>query len=165
MSITFNVIIHLHCSSLYFIITSIQISPPHDKGIESKILNNLCPWETSWDTSVLASNNQLSDPLQEAKDFYMKTLGQDVRQQRLNQECSINFTYSPMHGVGYLYMEEAFRTAKFKVQIPNIKSFPTIFAVTFSTVAYMLIFYVTRELNPSQICTQGMSYQDFLFSF
>jgi len=92
----------------------VQISPPHDKGIESKILNNLCPWETSWDTSVLASNNQLSDPLQEAKDFYMKTLGQDVRQQRLNQECSINFTYSPMHGVGYLYMEEAFRTAKFK---------------------------------------------------
>jgi len=91
-----------------------QIIPPHDKGIESTILNNLCPWERSWDTSVLASNNQLSDPLQEAKDFYMKTLGQDVEQQKLNQECSINFTYTAMHGVGYLYMEEAFRTAKFK---------------------------------------------------
>jgi len=91
-----------------------QIIPPHDKGIESKILNNLCPWERSWDTSVVASNNQLSDPLQEAKDFYMKTLGQDVEQQKWNQECSINFTYTAMHGVGYLYMEEAFRTAKFK---------------------------------------------------
>jgi hypothetical protein len=71
----------------------------------------------SWDTSVLASNNQLSDPLQEAKDFYMKTLGQDELQQKLNQECDINFTYTAMHGVGYLYMEEAFRTAKFKVRI------------------------------------------------
>lgn len=91
-----------------------QIIPPHDKGIESTILNNLCPWERSWDTSVLESNNQLNDPLQEAKDFYMKTLGQDVEQQKLNQECSINFTYTAMHGVGYLYMEEAFRTAKFK---------------------------------------------------
>jgi hypothetical protein len=77
----------------------------------------LCPWEESWDTSVLASNNQLSDPLQEAKDSYMKTLGQDELQQKLNQECDINFTYTAMHGVGYLYMEEAFRTAKFKVQI------------------------------------------------
>jgi len=91
-----------------------QIIPPHDKGIESTILNNLCPWEKSWDTSILASSNQLSDPLQEAKDFYMKTLGQDVLQQKLNQECHINFTYTAMHGVGYLYMEEAFRTAKFK---------------------------------------------------
>ena len=51
----------------------------------------------------------------------MKTLGQNEQQQRLNQECQINFTYTAMHGVGYLYMEEAFRTAKFKVQIPNIK--------------------------------------------
>ena len=125
----------------------------------------MCPWEKSWDTSVLASNNQLTDPLEEAKDFYMKALGQDELQQKLNQDCDIKFTYTAMHGVGYVYMEEAFRTAKFKVQIPNIKSFPTIFAVTFSTVAYMLIFYVTRQLNPSQICTQGMSYQDFLFSF
>lgn len=91
----------------------------------------------------------------------MKTLGQDVLQQKLNQECHINFTYTAMHGVGYLYMEEAFRTAKFKVQIPNIKSIPTIFVVTFSIVAYMLIFYVTRELNPSQKCTQGMSCQGF----
>jgi phosphomannomutase len=111
----------------------------------------LCTWENSWDTSILASNNQLSDPLQEAKDFYMKTLGQNEQQQKLNQECDINFTYTAMHGVGYLYMEEAFRTAKFKVQIPNIKSFPTIFAVTFSIVAYMLIFNVIRDLNPSQI--------------
>jgi len=47
----------------------------------------------------------------------MKTLGQDELQQKLNQECDINFTYTAMHGVGYLYMEEAFRTAKFKVHI------------------------------------------------
>jgi phosphomannomutase len=142
---------------------SVQIIPPHDKGIESTILNNLSPWENSWDTSILATNNQLSDPLQEAKHFYMKTLGQDVLQHNLNRDCHINFTYTAMHGVGYLYMEEAFRTVKFKVHISNIKSFPTVFAITFSSVAYMLIMYVTKELNPSQICTQGLSYQDFFY--
>ena len=77
----------------------------------------------------------------------MKTLGQDVEQQKLNQECSINFTYTAMHGVGYLYMEEAFRTAKFKVQIPNIKSCPTIFAVTFSTVALHANFLCDRGVK------------------
>jgi phosphomannomutase len=136
---------------------SVQIIPPHDKGIESAILNNLSPWENSWDTSILATNNQLSDPLQEAKHFYMQTLGKDVQQQNLNRDCNINFTYTAMHGVGYLYMEEAFRTVKFKVHISNIKSFPTIFAITFSSVTYMLIL---------QISTQGLPYQDFfLFSF
>jgi phosphomannomutase len=84
----------------------------------------------------------------------MQTLGQDVLQQNLNQDCNINFTYTAMHGVGYLYMKEAFRTANFKVQTPHIKSFPTIFPVTSSSVAYMLILYVAGELNPSQICTK-----------
>lgn len=134
---------------IVFVITSIQIIPPHDKGIESTILNNLCPWEKSWDTSILDSNNHLSDPLQEVKAFYMKTLGQNVLQQKLNQDCHLNFTYTAMHGVGYSYMEEAFRTAKFKVHIPIIKSFPTIFPVTSCSVPYMLILYVTEELNPS----------------
>lgn len=95
----------------------------------------------------------------------MKNLGQDVLQQKLNQDCHINFTYTAMHGVGYVYMEEAFRTAKFKVQTLHIKSFTTIFPVTSSRVAYMLILYVAGELNPLQICTKGMSSQDFLFLF
>jgi phosphomannomutase len=127
---------------IVFLITSIQIIPPHDKGIESAILNNLCPWETSWDTSILTSSTNVSDPLQEAQECYMKTLGQDELQQKLNQDCNINFTYTAMHGVGYLYMEEAFRTAKFKVQTPHIKSFPAIPPVTPSSAAYMLLLYV-----------------------
>jgi phosphomannomutase len=96
-------------------ITYIQIISPHDEEIQKKIVNNLHPWEKSWDTSILINNARLTDPLQEAMDSYMKALGQDVLEAELNLSCKIKFTYSAMHGVGYLYMAEAFRTANFQV--------------------------------------------------
>jgi phosphomannomutase len=93
-----------------------QIIPPHDKNIQKKIVDNLCPWEKSWDTSILSMSKHLIDPLQDSVSCYMEALRQNVLQPELNANCKIKFTYSAMHGVGYSYMVEAFTTAGFQVQ-------------------------------------------------
>jgi phosphoglucomutase len=98
-----------------FPIISIQIIPPHDKGIQEAILKNLRPWDKSWDTSILSISEHLVDPLQEAVDCYMKALAEDVLEPELNLSCNIEFTYSAMHGVGYPYMAQAFKAANLKV--------------------------------------------------
>lgn len=84
-------------------------------------MKNLHPWENSWDISILTASTQLTDPLQEAMNSYMKALGQAVLEAELNSNCKIKFTYSAMHGVGYVYMAEAFKTANFQVYQYNIK--------------------------------------------
>ncbi|XP_069676805.1 phosphopentomutase [Periplaneta americana] len=91
-----------------------QIISPHDKDIQKNIENNLCPWEMSWDISVLRSSKHLIDPLEEANLYYMQALKQDILDPKINANCDIKFTYSAMHGVGYPYMAEAFKTANFK---------------------------------------------------
>jgi phosphomannomutase len=113
-------------------------------------MKNLHPWEKSWDTSILSTSTQLTDPLQETMDSYMKALKQDVLEAELNSSCKIKFTYSAMHGVGYTYMAEAFRTANFQVQQYNIKSFSTLFILS-SIVVCKLLLQMVDELNPSQL--------------
>ncbi|XP_046388515.1 phosphoglucomutase-2 [Ischnura elegans] len=91
-----------------------QIISPHDKGIQESILNNLCPWETSWDTSILSKSSLLKDPLCHVMKMYYDILSNDVLFPNVNANTPIKFTYTAMHGVGYPYMVEAFEVAKFK---------------------------------------------------
>ncbi|XP_047119897.1 phosphoglucomutase-2 isoform X3 [Schistocerca piceifrons] len=91
-----------------------QIISPHDKNIQKHILNNLCPWENSWDTSILQSSPLMKDPLREVWDAYYSRIQDDILFANLNANTSVKFTYTPLHGVGYPYMLQAFNTANFK---------------------------------------------------
>nr|CAD7572803.1 unnamed protein product [Timema californicum] len=85
-----------------------QIIPPHDKNIQKSIVEQLTPWETSWDTSVLLTSNLLKDPYSEVWDAYFDLLRGTVVYPMVNVRSPLKFTYTAMHGVGYPYMEEAF---------------------------------------------------------
>nr|CAD7195878.1 unnamed protein product [Timema douglasi] len=85
-----------------------QIIPPHDKNIQKSIVEQLTPWETSWDTSVLSTSNLLKDPYSEVWDAYFDLLRGTVVYPMVNVRSPLKFTYTAMHGVGYPYMKEAF---------------------------------------------------------
>nr|CAD7439127.1 unnamed protein product [Timema bartmani] len=85
-----------------------QIIPPHDKNIQKSIVEQLTPWETSWDTSILSTSNLLKDPYSEVWDAYFDHLRGTVVYPMVNVRSPLKFTYTAMHGVGYPYMKEAF---------------------------------------------------------
>nr|CAD7463187.1 unnamed protein product [Timema tahoe] len=85
-----------------------QIIPPHDKNIQKSIVEQLTPWETSWDTSILLTSNLLKDPYSEVWDAYFDHLRGTVVYPMVNVRSPLKFTYTAMHGVGYPYMKEAF---------------------------------------------------------
>nr|CAD7399459.1 unnamed protein product [Timema cristinae] len=85
-----------------------QIIPPHDKNIQKSIVEQLTPWETSWDTSILLTSNLLKDPYSEVWDAYFDLLRSTVVYPMVNARSPLEFTYTAMHGVGYPYMKEAF---------------------------------------------------------
>lgn len=92
-----------------------QIISPHDKEIQKNILDNLEPLASSWDTSIVYSNPLFKDPLQEVMASYFNDVKSDVLYPEINKSTSLKFVYTPVHGVGYNYMTEAFKAANFKV--------------------------------------------------
>lgn len=91
-----------------------QIIPPHDKLIQKLILNNLEPWKTSWDTSKIYSSALFKDPLDEVMTSYFNIIKNNTIYPEVNKNTIIKFTYTAMHGVGYLYMVESLNAASFK---------------------------------------------------
>uniref|UniRef100_A0A6M2DLH5 Putative phosphoglucomutase/phosphomannomutase n=1 Tax=Xenopsylla cheopis TaxID=163159 RepID=A0A6M2DLH5_XENCH len=91
-----------------------QITSPHDKNIQKHILENLRPWPKSWDSKNLPSN-YYKNPDQVLVD-YCENLGKlipdDLR--NINLTSPIDFIYTPMHGVGYKYIQRAFQEACLK---------------------------------------------------
>lgn len=116
-----------------------QITSPTDKHIQEKILLNLEPRRTSWDLGVLrcdsgsSRRHRMHDPLEEIFDEYVKIVsGLPLREQRdIAGSAGVTFTYTPMHGVGYPYVERLFRENGLKcVVVPEQKDpdpeFPTV---------------------------------------
>lgn len=96
-----------------------QIISPHDKKITQFINDNLEPWVNSWDTSILErSENLLTDPLNEIMLSYYAIIRRNVNDPEINSNADFRITYTAMHGVGYPYVVEAFRSANFKEVIP-----------------------------------------------
>lgn len=92
-----------------------QIISPHDKQIQESILKNLLPWDESRDTSVMVQeNDKFSDPINEITDKYFAQLQKSLFSPEANGKTSLKFTYTAMHGVGYKYMQKAFRIAGFE---------------------------------------------------
>ncbi|XP_026473532.1 phosphoglucomutase-2 [Ctenocephalides felis] len=93
---------------------SCQITPPHDKNIQKHILENLKPWPKSWDITVLPKSVH-KDP-SVLFDNYCKSLSKLIPDNlmSLNSKSSLEFVYSPMHGVGYKYIQKAFEQANLR---------------------------------------------------
>lgn len=92
-----------------------QIISPHDKEIQKSILENLEPTQSSWDTTILKNNPLFNDPLMEVMESYFKDLRENVLYPEVTKNTNLKFVYTPVHGVGYNYMTEAFKVADFKV--------------------------------------------------
>ncbi|XP_068085382.1 phosphopentomutase isoform X2 [Anabrus simplex] len=91
-----------------------QIIPPHDKNIQEAIMKNLAPLDCSWDTSIIDHSNLLNDPLPAVMDAYYSIIQDCILYPNINANTPVKFTYTPMHGVGYPYMLQAFNIANFK---------------------------------------------------
>ncbi|EZA54197.1 Phosphoglucomutase-2 [Ooceraea biroi] len=91
-----------------------QIISPHDKKIQSYILDNLKPLEVSWDVSKVYDSTYYEDPRDDIMNSYYKDLNDKVLYPEVNKNTTLKFTYTAMHGVGYEYMAAAFETANFK---------------------------------------------------
>jgi len=92
-----------------------QIISPHDKKIQSYILNNLEPLESSWDVSQIYESPYYKDPRDDIMQYYYQDLKDNVLYPEVNKSTSLKFTYTAMHGVGHEYMSAAFEAANFKV--------------------------------------------------
>lgn len=80
-----------------------QIIPPHDKAIADAIVNNLEPWESSWEIPSIPEiyiNELINDPMAEVDVEYMKLLKTSSTRLEKNRKSKLKFTYTPVHGVG-----------------------------------------------------------------
>ncbi|KYN37350.1 Phosphoglucomutase-2 [Trachymyrmex septentrionalis] len=91
-----------------------QIISPHDKKIQSYILNNLKPLESSWDVSQIHESSYYKDPKDDIMRHYYQDLKDNVLYPEVNRNTTLKFTYTAMHGVGQEYMTAAFEAANFK---------------------------------------------------
>lgn len=91
-----------------------QIQSPIDKEILKCIMDNLVPLESSWDTSIIESSELLHDPLPTVMKEYYIPIKDGVFSASVNADSSLKITYTPMHGVAYPYIQEAFRVAGFQ---------------------------------------------------
>ncbi|XP_059619954.1 phosphopentomutase [Phlebotomus argentipes] len=92
---------------------SAQIISPHDKGIQSGILNNLAPWPKSWSVDNLDSP-LLADPYDDMVALYMEKLLKNIPRVLIddyNARSDVQFVYSAMHGVGWPFVERGFAVA------------------------------------------------------
>lgn len=92
-----------------------QIIPPHDKKIQSCILDNLKPLKSSWNVDKIYENACYKDPRNDIMKSYYKDLSDKVLYPDVNKNTTLKFIYTAMHGVGHEYMAIAFETANFKV--------------------------------------------------
>ena len=130
-----------------------QIIPPHDKGIATRILENLEPWPSSWDSSILVGSKLCQDPLSDINAKYMEDLNKlkcfgyltcsflliisecfatfmwkyiisilywfiGFLFREINARSRLKFTYTAMHGVGYKFIQYAFKEFQFGPCIP-----------------------------------------------
>lgn len=91
-----------------------QIIPPHDKKIQSCILDNLKPLKSSWNVDKIYENACYKDPRNDIMKSYYKDLSDKVLYPDVNKNTTLKFIYTAMHGVGHEYMAIAFETANFK---------------------------------------------------
>ncbi|XP_041796509.1 glucose 1,6-bisphosphate synthase [Chelmon rostratus] len=96
-----------------------QISSPHDKEILRSIEEQLEPWSSScWDEELVESCSLRTDPLTQINSLYMEELTSLCFHRDLNRSCPLKFVHSSFHGVGHVFVQQAFHTFGFTPPIP-----------------------------------------------
>ncbi|CAF0827095.1 unnamed protein product [Didymodactylos carnosus] len=93
-----------------------QIVSPHDSNIAKCIEENLEPWkEKAWNLDILEKSNKVCDPMEKVQEIYFKQLRRLCYFPQLNSSPKApKFVYTPIHGVGQPYAEQAFKVFEFK---------------------------------------------------
>lgn len=119
-----------------------QIISPHDKKIQSYILNNLEPLEFSWNGNEIYSSSYYEDPREDIMRLYYRDLKDIVLYPEVNRNTTLKFTYTAMHGVGYEYMIAAFEAANLKVVFSHTKTqFSRYLFRHFFLFSYFILFF------------------------
>ncbi|XP_059187401.1 glucose 1,6-bisphosphate synthase [Centropristis striata] len=96
-----------------------QISSPHDKGILQSIQEQLEPWSAScWEEELVESCSLSTDPLTQINSCYMDELTSLCFHRDLNRSCPLKFVHSSFHGVGHVFVQQAFKAFGFAPPIP-----------------------------------------------
>ncbi|XP_054454842.1 glucose 1,6-bisphosphate synthase [Anoplopoma fimbria] len=96
-----------------------QISPPHDKNILQSIEEQLEPWSAScWEEDLVESCSLRTDPLIQINSCYMDELSSLCFHRDLNRSCPLKFVHSSFHGVGHVFVQQAFSAFGFAPPIP-----------------------------------------------
>lgn len=109
-----------------------QIISPHDKGIASAILQNLTPSEVAWDIEHVEKNPLRKDPFDEVYAGYFEDVKKLCFRREENGRSDLKFTYTAMHGVGYQFSIESFKSFGLKPFVPVLEQvqpdpeFPTV---------------------------------------
>ncbi|KAH8418642.1 hypothetical protein KR222_008317, partial [Zaprionus bogoriensis] len=96
------------------------ILTPHDKKMHDAMMTRLEPLPSSWDLTTLEDHPLLFDPYREIYQEYYELLKNQIPENYLeSNECSqLRFIYTPLHGVGFHYIREAFYQVRLKPVIP-----------------------------------------------
>ncbi|XP_030768391.1 glucose 1,6-bisphosphate synthase-like isoform X1 [Sitophilus oryzae] len=111
-----------------------QIVPPCDRMIQNSIMENLEPKDSSWKVEILQNHPLVIDPMKDALDSYLKTVIQDMIHPdyiECNKKVGLTFTYTPLHGTGYMPVEKVVQVVGIKIAtVPEQKEpdpdFPTV---------------------------------------
>uniref|UniRef100_A0A3Q1ET40 Phosphoglucomutase 2-like 1 n=1 Tax=Acanthochromis polyacanthus TaxID=80966 RepID=A0A3Q1ET40_9TELE len=96
-----------------------QIASPHDKEILRSIEEELEPWSAScWDQDLVDHSSLRTDPLTQINSCYMDELSSLCFHRELNSSCPLKFVHSSFHGVGHVFVQEAFQVFGFVPPIP-----------------------------------------------
>ncbi|KAM7412410.1 hypothetical protein PAMA_020006 [Pampus argenteus] len=96
-----------------------QIASPHDKDILQSIEEQLEPWSAScWEEELVESCSLRTDPLTHINSCYMDELTSLCFHRDLNSSCPLKFVHSSFHGVGHVFVQQAFQMFGFAPPIP-----------------------------------------------
>lgn len=95
-----------------------QIIAPHDKGIAAAIDENLTPRVDSWDIDKVDSDPLRREPFDDVYKSYFDDLKTLSLRSEENGKTSLGFTYTAMHGVGYTFAIESFKSFNLKPFVP-----------------------------------------------
>ncbi|XP_069748339.1 glucose 1,6-bisphosphate synthase isoform X1 [Narcine bancroftii] len=95
-----------------------QIGAPHDKKILHCIVENLEPWQNSWNENLCDVSPLRQDPRNEIFALYMEDLKKLCFHRELNRKTALKFVHTSFHGVGHEYVQAAFKSFGFAPPIP-----------------------------------------------
>ncbi|XP_022918562.1 glucose 1,6-bisphosphate synthase-like [Onthophagus taurus] len=87
----------------------VQFVHPIESELEDCIRNSLEPQSLSWETTILSNSELRTNPLADVLKEYLDSISEyamhDYRE--INKKSLLKFTYTALHGVGFIYMARA----------------------------------------------------------